>query len=79
MMNKPLYLNMANPSQTKDEADDEALAKWAALQIRSFNLNLTGRHTINDAVEKMKPAEQDRAKFWLNHFRKLAKQGEMAQ
>ena len=66
-------VNMANPSQTKAEADDQALAKWAAMQIKSLSMGLTGRHTIDATVEKMEPAEQERARFWLNHFRKLAK------
>ena len=65
--------NVALPNQTKADAADQALKKWAAMQIRSLGMGLTGRHTINDAVEKMAPGEQERAKFWLNHFRKLAK------
>ena len=72
-MSQSAFINMANPSQTKAEADDEALSKWAAMQIKSLGMRVIGRHTIDDAVEKMAPAEQERAKFWLNHFRKLAK------
>ena len=65
--------NVALPNQTKADAADQALAKWAAMQIKSLSMGLTGRHTIDATVEKMAPAEQERAKFWLNHFRKLAK------
>lgn len=72
-MSQSAFINMANPSQAKAEADDEALSKWAAMQIKSLGMRVIGRHTIDDAVEKMAPAEQERAKFWLNHFRKLAK------
>lgn len=78
-MNKPVFINMANPSQTKAEADDQALELWAAMQVKSVNMGVIGRHTIDAAVEKMPPAEQVRAKHWLNHFRIEAKKGGVAK
>lgn len=68
--------NVALPNQTKADAADQALKKWAAMQIKSLGMRLIGRHTIDDVVAGMKPAEQERAKHWLNYYRIKARQGE---
>lgn len=66
--------NVARPEQTVADANDLALEMWAAMQIKSVRLRVIGRHRITEALDKMEPAERERAKHWLNHYQKLEKQ-----
>lgn len=70
MTGKP-FINVAYPDQTPAEAADQALAKWAALQIFNQRRGLTGRHTVDAELNKMDDDKQLRARHWLNHYRAI--------
>lgn len=75
MTSKPEWMNVARPEQTKAEADDQALAKWAAMQIEQVRMRIISRHSITIALDKMPAAEKERARHWLNVYRQPASTG----
>jgi hypothetical protein len=62
-------INLAYPNQTAAEAADLELAKWAALQIHKVRMAQVSRHGITAQLNEMSPEQQERAKYWLNHYR----------
>lgn len=79
MTSKPEWMNVARPEQTKADADDLALAKKMAQKIKQVRMRSISRHSIDVALEKMPAPKQERAKYWLNHYRIEAKKGEVAK
>lgn len=66
--------NVAYPQQTKAEADDQALQKWAALRIYQVKKAQTSRRRIEAELVEMTEQQRERARHWLNHYRNKAEQ-----
>lgn len=66
--------NVARPAQTKAEADDQALEKWASLRIHQVRRAETSRGRIEIELSEMTEQQRERARHWLNHYRNKAEQ-----
>ncbi|GAA3704194.1 hypothetical protein GCM10022421_08780 [Oceanisphaera sediminis] len=63
------FINVACPNQTKAEAADQDLAKWAALRIHQVRTAQASRNSIAAELNNMNEARKARARYWLNHYR----------